>query len=119
MKKIIFVLAFLSLFTGCNEDPEQQMAAQAVFDEIKWKTRQGKDYPFRKDMLKDLMNNHGLRKLKRNEIIELLGEPTRIDTNYLFYRVEQKKIGLLPFHTTTMVIQLARDSTVNWIKVHK
>lgn len=117
MKKLICITA-LFLFTACNEDiaPAQEAIS---FDEEKWKTKEGKDYPFREEMLGDLMENQGLRQLKRDEILELLGEPTRIDTNYVFYRIEQKRIGLFPLHTTTMVIQFAQDSTVNWIKVHK
>lgn len=119
MKKTFILLIMLSLFTGCKEDVGQDPASQAWFDEQKWKTREGKDYPFRKEMLGDLMNNRNLRNLKRGEILDLLGEPTRIDTNYLFYQIEQKRLGLFPIHTTTMVIELSEDGTVNWIKIHK
>ena len=124
MKRTILAIAVLLLFTACNEDPEHKLTAkqetdEQVFDREKWKTRQGKDYPFREEMLDDLMNNQGLRELKTNEIIELLGEPTRVDSNYFFYKIEQKRLGEWPLHTTTMVIQTAEDSTVNWVKVHK
>ena len=67
----------------------------------------------------NIVDERGLRDLKRDEILELLGEPTRVDTNYLFYRVSQKRLGLWPIHTKSMVIQLAEDSTVNWVKIHE
>lgn len=126
--KRFFILFLLVSFSGCVEDSSTSTSADTsatVFEQDRWNAREGDDFPYRDEMLHDLMNSEsivddrGLRELKRDEILELLGEPTRVDTNYLFYRVSQKRLGLWPLHTKTMVIQLAEDSTVNWVKIHE
>lgn len=126
--KRLFIIFLLAGFSGCVEDhttPTDLDASAGVFEQDRWKAREGDDFPYRDEMLYDLMNSQnivddrGLRDLKRDEILELLGEPTRVDTNYLFYRVAQKRLGLWPIHTKSMVIQLAEDSTVNWVKIHE
>lgn len=89
------------------------------FDETKWKTKKGWGYAYRNQMLDDLMNDPEIRKLKRAEIINLLGEPNRTDGDYLFYTVDQKRALILPLHTKTLVINLYPDSTINWMKIHQ
>lgn len=129
--KRVYILLLLPLFLGCVEDPEgksELVAAsntETVFEADKWKVKVGGDYPYRDKMLEDLMNSRqivgdkGLRDLEREQILELLGEPDRIDTNYLFYRVEQMRLGLWPIHTKTMVIELSENNQVNWVKIHE
>lgn len=70
-------------------------------------------------MLKDLMTDEDFRSLKRTAVLDLLGEPTKIDTNYLFYRVEEKRLGPWPFQTKTMVVKFTEDSLIEWIKIHE
>lgn len=137
MKKKTYLLILPLIFLACAQDQPQtsdeQMGANAVtevkenqsrsgglFDDTKWRIKVGPDYPFRNNMVEDLMNNQGLRNLRSDEIVELLGEPDRTDNGHLFYRINQTRVaGLWPLHTKTMVIQLAEDSTVNWIKIHE
>jgi len=92
---------------------------ESLFNESKWKTKKGKDYPFRDTMLNDLISDYEFREYKRDKILALLGEPDRIDSNYLFYMVTQKRIGFWPLHTKTLVINLSADSTINWMKIHE
>lgn len=89
------------------------------FESTKWKEKKDRDYPYRAAMLDDLIDNDKLKKLKHNEILDLLGEPDRSDSLYLFYRVDQKRLYSWPIHTTTLVIKLKEDNTVHWVKVHK
>jgi hypothetical protein len=70
-------------------------------------------------MLKDLMQDSNFRKLKKPEVLNLLGEPTRVDTNYLFYRVQEKRFGLVPFHTKTMVVKFTGADSIEWIRIHQ
>ncbi|MCX2839588.1 hypothetical protein OQ279_15685 [Salinimicrobium sp. MT39] len=53
------------------------------FDAEKWHFKDGFSFPYRDSMLKDLMKDTNFRKLKKPEVLNLLGEPTRVDTNYL------------------------------------
>ena len=89
------------------------------FDKTKWSTRDEQDYPYRDNMLNDLMTNQRLHGLKRDSLINLLGAPDRLDSSYLFYRIAQERVGSFPIHTKTLVIKLTKDSTVEWRKIHQ
>lgn len=132
MKKLLFYIAILLLCLSCRENgnPEAKNASEvseniseeendSIFSPEKWKIKDGFDHPYRNAMLKKLMNDQDFRSLNRNEVLEILGEPTRIDTNYLFYRIEQKRLGLWPIHTKTMVVKFRNDSLIEWIKIHE
>ena len=77
------------------------------------------DYPYRNEMLKDLVYNVALKGSKKEEVIDLLGQPDRSDSSYLFYAIAQERIGFFPLHTKTLVIKLTKDSTVEWRKIHE
>lgn len=98
----------------------RQNIKQEKFDKIKWGTKEGNDYPYRNNMLKNLVYNQKLKGLKKEEVMQLLGEPSRTDSNYLFYTISRSYFGDLPvpFHTKTLVIKLNHD-TVEWRKIHE
>ena len=99
---------------------EVEVTPDSIFNKEQWLIKDGRDYPYRDRMVADLMANQGIRKLKYDEIIGRLGEPDRINEGHLYYRVNRTRLGdFLVLHTKTMVIQLAPDSTVNWIKIHE
>ncbi len=88
------------------------------FDKTKWTTVEGKDYPFREMMYKDLMTDTIFRKFQQDEVLSVLGKPDRSDGNYLFYTISQKRLGALPINTKTLVIKFTDDNTIEWIKLH-
>lgn len=77
------------------------------------------DYPYRDNMLKDLLAKDTLHRVKKDSLLSLLGSPDRRDSNYLFYMIAQRRLGVLPLHTKTMVIKLTKDSAVEWVKIHE
>lgn len=116
----------LTLLLSCNSEAGQQYNrgvqtsdSVMVFEPEQWKFRAGPDYPYRKRMLQDLMQWQEFRDMNREQILGLLGEPDRADGQYLFYRITQERFGFWPIHTTTMVILLAEESGVEWIKIHE
>ena len=118
-KTILLILPLLFCF-GCMGGGEDKFEATEVpFNEAKWKTKKGRDYPFRDRMLGDLMSDEKIRELKSNEILNLLGKPARTDSSYLFYMITQKRIGFWPLHTKSLVIKFSEDSTINWMKIHE
>ena len=132
MKKSLFCTLVLLLCLSCNEDgkfkaegsSEVSETISAVdndssFNPAKWKIKDGSNYPYRNSMLKDLMTDEDFRDLKRPEVLDLLGEPDRVDTNYLFYRVKQRRLVIWPIHTTTMVVKFTEDSLIEWMKIHE
>ena len=124
MKIRIYIVLLSLCCLACNNSPEDKskkpeavLSTDITFDQTKWNTKDGNDYPYRNKMLQDLRNSDTLRHLKKEEVIALLGQPDRMDKNYLFYRIAQKHIGLLPLHTKTLVIKLDKDR--NAIMIHE
>ena len=76
-------------------------------------------FPYRNEMLYDLINNVTLKGLKKDKLIDLLGPPTRIDADYLFYTIAQPHFGILTLSNKSLVIKLTKDSTVEWRKIHE
>jgi len=122
---ILIVIVLVSFFSCSSEreksteyDQAKPVSAMA-FDKTKWRIKDGKDYPFRKKMLNDVVYNDTIRTLNKAQIIDLLGNPDRINENYLYYRIDQIRLIVWPLHTTTMVVKFTNDSTMEWIKIHK
>jgi hypothetical protein len=123
--RVVFVLLLLCCFS-CHHDgaenvehSDQEPFTDMVFDEVKWKTRDGADYPYRERMLNDIVHNDTIRGLNKDEITDLLGEPDRSNENYLYYTIAQKRLGLWPLHTKTLVIKFVDYNTIDWIKIHE
>ena len=124
MKTYILLLLLCSLAcTNTNsESPESAEITKNTplkFEKTKWKMRVDNQYPYRNRMLKDLIASKILKGIKKEEVLELLGVPTRTDTNYLFYRVAQKRLGFFPLHTKSLVIQLSGDTLVKTVRIHE
>ncbi|MFC2107706.1 hypothetical protein ACFLRY_05175 [Bacteroidota bacterium] len=126
MKYITIILLVILSFTSCNttkdEKPDKESSiseSDTIFDKTKWRVKDGSDYPYRDQMLHDIVYNDTVRSLNENEIIELLGEPDRINEGFLYYMISQKRIGFWPLHTRTLVIKISEDTSIEWIKIHE
>jgi hypothetical protein len=91
------------------------------FDKVKWAITYGAEYPYRDNMLTDLITNYKFTGLKKEEIINLLGQPNRSGSGYLFYTIVYEYQGNIPVarHNKTLVIKLTNDSTVEWREIHE
>lgn len=125
--RIALCTGLLLLFCfACSNDKksqsdliEQGKESEIQFDKSKWSSKDGLDYPFRDQMLHDLIYNDTVRMLDENEILNLLGEPDRSTDGFLYYMIAQKRLGSWPLHTKSLVIKFANDSTIDWMKIHK
>ena len=126
MKVIVPFMLAIALINciGCNSgnenatDPgDNSSDTRMVFDAKKWNEKEGDNYLYRQQMLKDIVYNDTIRSLTGQEILSLLGDPDRSNEGHLYYTISQKKLGLWPLHTKTMVIKLKKDSSVEWIKI--
>ena len=113
-------------FVSCQNTGEQSsekeqpaMLEEMKFDETKWKTKDGGDYPHRGKMLNNVLYNDSIRALHKDEILDLLGEPDRVNENYLYYTISKKSLGFWTLHSRTMVIKFDDTDAIEWIKVHE
>ncbi|MBT8288387.1 MAG: hypothetical protein HKN00_08795 [Flavobacteriaceae bacterium] len=128
MKLRILIILLLFYGLACKHENGEtpvstntETLTQMEFDKEKWRVKDGKDYPYRDQMLNAVIYNDSIRDLNRAEIIELLGEPSyyRDDKNFLYYRINETNIGFWTLHTKTMVIKLTDKNIVEWIKIHE
>lgn len=90
-----------------------------VFDKVKWGMKDGDTYEYRGLMLKDVVYNDTIRDLNESELIDLLGQPDRINENHLYYNISRKGLGAFTLNQKTMVVKIKVDSTIAWIKIHE
>ena len=116
MKEVLSVILFIICCIACNTAEEE-----IAFDQTKWLTKEGKDYPYRYQMLNDVVYNDTIRELNKVEILNLLGEPSyyRDDENYLHYMINQKRLFSWPLHTRVMIVKFKDEATIDWIKIHE
>lgn len=117
MKAGYLLLFFVPIFFAC-QNTSKPAPVEMSFDRDLWLTKEGQDYPFRAQMLKDVVYNDTIRMLKKKEILSLLGDPDREQDNHFYYTISQKRIDLWPIHTATMVIKFIDEETIEWIKIH-
>jgi hypothetical protein len=119
MQLRILVLSGCFCLLNCNQGKNEKANNALLFDKTKWAEQYDNDYPYRDKMFKNLFETDTLKKLRKDGILSILGQPTRSDTNYLFYILSQERIGILPLHTKTLVIKFSGDTTVEWVKIHE
>lgn len=126
MKTSIIILILITFSLSCNTNRAEQSENENIsavyeisFDKEKWRTKEGKDYPFREGMLNEILYTDTVRSLNKYKALDLLGEPDRSNENYLYYMIDQKRLGSWVIHSKTMVIKFTDDITVEWIKIHE
>lgn len=124
MKLGIPMLLLLVCCLGCKnvDDQDKTSQSQMQFDKEKWKIRDPETiYAYREEMLDNLVDTllavKKRRALPKEEILDMLGEPTRVDNLHLFYEVSMKHLGLVPFNAITLVIKLKEDQTVDKVLI--
>ncbi len=87
MKLLIIIFSFLSIIYSCSDHGKEPGPENRhnKFDKEKWAMQETDDFPYRDKMLEDLVANVKLKGLKKQAVLDLLGQPSRIDSNYLYY----------------------------------
>ena len=122
----IFITLILFLFISCKDNSQETTVAtvqadakEELFDASKWKIKEADAYPYRAQMLDDLVYNVPLKGLTKEEVLTLLGPADRTDGNYLFYSVDVNRLMGYPLNSTNLVILIGADGKVAWRKIHK
>jgi hypothetical protein len=123
--KFVFIICSLFLF-ACTSDSTNsdifdidESEVKILFNKEKWGTQQGFDYPYRSQMVEDVLYNDTIRDLSQDEILTLLGAPSKSTDGHLYYRISQKRLGAWPLSTRTLVFKFKEDQSVEWIKLHE
>lgn len=106
------IISILYLSTGCNNHK---------FDKNLWETRDV-HYPYRKNMVKDLMKNHLHKGMTYKEVVDLLGgDHTRIcgDTVQIVYEVDVRYFGIDPVKGSDLYVNFTADSILTDFSVRK
>lgn len=108
---------------SCKEDsadsPTSTEGTEVIFDSVKWRVKKDNDYPYREQMVNALLYDNDLRTLNESAILDLLGAPDRRNEGYLYYTVNQTRLGFWPLHTKSLVVKFSADNNVEWIKLHE
>jgi PBP1b-binding outer membrane lipoprotein LpoB len=122
MKKIILLIVIIG-FISCKEEKETAESIQKEtiieLNKVNWNKKETDDYLYRELLIDSVIENKELRSLGQNELINVLGEPNRMENNHLYYTISQKKLGFWPLHTKTLVIKYSESDTITWIKIHE
>ena len=110
-----FVIFFWCL--GCTNQGEPVI--ETPFDKTKWSIKEDLDYPYRNQMVNDVLYSDSLRTLQKEGLIDLLGQPDYTREEHLYYRISETRLGTWVLHTKTIVIKLSKDNSVEWIKLHE
>lgn len=112
--KVIWTVIVFFLFVACGQK-------EMEFDSTKWNEDPYSFYPYRKDMVNDLMNNHLKVGMTYKQLIDLIGQPenyTNLDSNSVAYCVlEEHGWDIDPVETKTLIIELTKDSLVRNYKL--
>ena len=114
LKSLTLFVLFVVL-SSCKTDT----TTDTTFDKALWSVKQDKDYPHRPAMFNDVLYNDTIRTLNKTEIIGLLGKPDRSNEGYIYYMIEQKRLGFWPLHSKFLVVKFKDNDSIDWIKIHE
>ncbi len=124
LKSLLIFL--LIVFFSCKKHQEtnglkdrSENRTDTIFNREKWNVKVGKNYPYRDDMLMDVVYNDTVRGLNKDQILSLFGEPDRISENHLYYLIDRNNLGLWTLNAKFMVIKFEDGETIEWIKIHE
>jgi hypothetical protein len=89
---VLLLISFACSTEKTSDEPDEE-EIQIPFNKKKWRNRKGADYPYRDQMVHDILYTDTVRALGKAEILELLGEPNRINEGHLYYLVAEKRMG--------------------------
>ena len=112
MKKIAFVLSLL--LASCNLADDEKLK----FDKKLWDTKDDMEWPYRDNMLDDLIKNHNLVNLKYNEAVNLLGGSNFVASNELAYDINTYYGNDIdPVYTKVLSLKFNKDSIITSFEV--
>lgn len=109
-KAFLLVLWTIALFAACQSDIE--------FESAKWKVRKDDNYPYRAEMLNNLVKNQSLIGTHYSKIEQLLGVPQYQDSSLMSYQVvHDYGRDIDPIYTKYLTLLISKDSIVTSYRI--
>ncbi len=112
MKTYSIIWVLLLAFSACNSGDETNTSSlpPMAFDKALWsvKDKEGKQYVHRSRMINDLLTNYKWAGVTKDSVIMMLGQPSDIAENSLFYTYESRPM-LLGTAIESVVFPLSAD----------
>ncbi|RZJ72998.1 hypothetical protein [Flavobacterium sp.] len=115
-RTLYFLVTLLLVVSACRKSDEK--LHRIPFDRTKWQSADQNGYQYREAMVDDLLHGHKLKGLTKPEVLEKLGNPTRTDGNFMFYRLSQTEVGILTISSRTLVLEFV-DGKVAKVMLHE
>jgi hypothetical protein len=110
-KKIIILFSLLvACLTACKHHTK--------FTREDWDYGDGLEFPFRNNMVDDLLQNHKLKGLKYQEVIHLLHRPQLSNANEMIYEIEEITKKGKTTYVKKLILSL-KDSVVTDAKIYE
>lgn len=115
-KLLLILLLFCS---SCGNKDEQAATPDIQFDKTKWSAKNNGSYTYRKQMVNDLLSNYQWADVKKDSVVQMLGQPDVIEEGSLMYDYEKKPfLGGLGTTIEAVVFELTPDSTVKTARLN-
>lgn len=111
---IFLAMAGLTTLTACNNSSK--------FDRKKWAYTDGLEYPLRDDIVDDLMQNHHIKGLTFDQVIDSLGSPQRRDPLKFTYQLLDNSFQYQlkkPVHKKSLIVYFSKDSVANRFEIYE
>jgi len=119
---LLCCLLLFSAPVSCKNDTATsatEVQNMKVFNPEGWRMQKEGKYIYRDLMLEDVVYNDTIRSLDKKNILELLGEPDRVEEKYFYYKISEKRLGSWTLHQKSMVIKFKDEYSIEWIKIHQ
>ena len=112
---LLLPLLFLGLFSSaCKKE--------SAFDKDKWAYRGDMEFPYREEIITDLLENHHLKGVSYSQLMNTLGTPDQIElANHKVYYDILTEYGsdIDPIHNKLLEVSLSNDSIVIGYKIRE
>jgi hypothetical protein len=112
MRLIKTLSLFLLFLSACKSKEEQPPKPDIAFDKTKWnvKAKDG-DYAYRKQMVKNILSGYKWEGVKKDSLVQMLGQPDVIEEGAFVYYYELKP-GLIGTAIEAITFEISADSTI-------
>ena len=121
-KLLLLLLIFCAACSSNDDEPGKASLPDIKFDKAKWNVHDGGSYTYRRQMVKDLVNNYTWDEVTKDSLLQMLGEPDNIE-NALFYiyyyEKEPMAAGIMSSHKAVTFELMPGGTKVKSAKMSK